>query len=116
MVTVRVPLRTGRGLNDREHHMTRARRVKAERYAVGILLNTHRKPQLPCVVILTRQGPTRVQLDGDNLQGALKAVRDVVANWLGVDDADERVRWEYMQAKSKWWAVVIQAQGESDVA
>ena len=30
-----IPLRTGRGLNDRMHFMVRARKVKAERLAVG---------------------------------------------------------------------------------
>jgi len=53
-------------------------------------------PQLPAAVRLTRVAPR--PLDDDNLQRALKAVRDGVADWLGVDDRDPRVRWFYAQA------------------
>lgn len=52
--------------------------------------------ELPASVRLTRVAPR--PLDGDNLQRAMKAVRDGVADWLGVDDRDERVRWFYAQA------------------
>ena len=50
---------------------------------------------LPVVVRLTRIG--QKQLDDDNLRPALKAVRDCVAAWLGVDDANPLIRWEYGQ-------------------
>ena len=36
-------------------------------------------------------------MDGDNLAGAFKAVRDAVATFLGVDDADPRVKWSCRQ-------------------
>jgi hypothetical protein len=36
-------------------------------------------------------------LDGDNLQSGFKAVRDGVADWLGVDDGDKRIDWQYGQ-------------------
>lgn len=32
--------------------------------------------------------------DDDNLAGALKPVRDELAEWLEVDDGDRRVLWE----------------------
>lgn len=108
MTITRVPLRTGRGLNDREHHMTKARRVKAERYAVGLFMNLRAKPKLPVTVLLTRQGPTKRPLDDDNLQGALKAVRDEVARWIGVDDASPQVKWTYAQQRTKLWGVQIE--------
>lgn len=54
---------------------------------------------LPCVVRLTRLSPGT--LDDDNLRGALKAVRDGVADRLGVDDRDPRVTWEYAQERFK---------------
>lgn len=50
---------------------------------------------LPVIVKLTRIGQKR--LDDDNLRPTLKAVRDCVAAWLGCDDADPRIRWEYGQ-------------------
>lgn len=106
-IIVRVPIRTSRGLNAREHWAARARRVKAERWAVGMVLNPLPRPQLPCDVALVRLGPVQRFLDDDNLQGALKAVRDEVAVWLGVDDASPLVRWHYGQERSHEWAVAI---------
>ena len=99
---ISVPLRTGNGMNSREHHMARARRVKREREAAAWMLKRAEKPILPCVVLLTRSAPSN-GLDRDNLQGALKAVRDQVAEWLEVDDRDESsVRYEYAQIRGPW--------------
>ena len=58
-------------------------------------------------VLLKRIGPRK--LDDDNLRGALKAVRDEVAAFLGVDDGDARVQWEYAQGKGepRQYAVII---------
>ena len=36
-------------------------------------------------------------LDGDNLQGACKPLRDAIANTLGLDDGDSRIEWQYRQ-------------------
>ncbi len=56
----------------------------------------------PVRVTLTRCG---AKLDSDNLRRALKSVRDVVAEWLGIDDGDEgrggRVVWRYRQ-RAAW--------------
>ena len=38
-------------------------------------------------------------LDGDNLQGGFKPLRDAVASSLGLDDADNVIAWEYHQMK-----------------
>lgn len=35
--------------------------------------------------------------DDDNLRGAFKALRDALAELLGVDDGDQRVAWGYDQ-------------------
>lgn len=43
------------------------------------------------VVLLTRVSPRN--LDDDNLAGALKAVRDGVADAFGINDRDPRVVW-----------------------
>jgi hypothetical protein len=43
------------------------------------------------VVLLTRVAPRT--LDTDNLERALKAVRDGVAEAWGINDADPRVEW-----------------------
>ena len=36
-------------------------------------------------------------LDDDNLRGAFKAIRDEIAAWIGYDDRDDRIRWQYAQ-------------------
>lgn len=55
---------------------------------------------LPATVKLTRVAPSN-GLDDDNLRGALKSVRDGIADALGVDDRDPRVTWEYDQRRGK---------------
>jgi hypothetical protein len=83
--------------NLREHWRVRHKRVQAQRQLVALYIGGKPRPTLPVVVTLTRIAPRA--LDGDNLQSAFKAVRDQVATWLRVDDADPRVRWEYAQRR-----------------
>ena len=98
-----IPLRTVSGLNAREHFRARARRVKSERQAVAYVLGPQKKPgAFPLIVTLTRIAPSN-GLDDDNLAGAMKAVRDEIAAWLGVDDKDRAtVRYEYEQERGPW--------------
>lgn len=110
--TVSIPLRTGRGQNDREHWRARASRVRAEKWAAGWALLGAYGPRppwpLPLRVTLTRGAPSG-GLDDDNLAGSLKAVRDAVAEWLEVDDARrDLVRYAYAQERSnRTWFVRI---------
>jgi hypothetical protein len=54
-------------------------------------------PPPPVRVTLTRLGG-QTRMDGDGLQRALKACRDVIAGALGCDDGDRaRVAWAYRQ-------------------
>lgn len=99
-----IPIRTGRGLNNREFWAARARRVKKERRAVWAYWPRAklRAFTLPIYVLLTRIAPSP-GLDGDNLQGSLKAIRDQVAAQLGVDDGDTAsIRFEYAQERGPW--------------
>lgn len=105
MIEVRIPIRTVSGLNVREHWSVRSRRAKVERSAVGWAMRCTVRLPVPCIVTITREG--KGQLDGDNLQGAGKHVRDAVADWLGVNDNDPRVTWQYEQTKAKQYAVLI---------
>lgn len=91
-----LPLKTVGGLNAREHWRKRATRVKRERDTARLLAPSH---PLPCVVTMTRLSPGT--LDDDNLQGACKAVRDGIADKLGIDDRDPRVEWRYAQERCK---------------
>ena len=38
---------------------------------------------------------SRRELDDDNLRGSLKPLRDAIADTLGIDDGDKRIRFEY---------------------
>lgn len=104
---VEIPLKTVSGMNAREHHMTRARRVKAERAATAWALVTLKAPAVPCTVNLTRLAPSN-GLDSDNLQSSMKGVRDQIAVWLGIDDKDPRVEWKYSQGRESAYGVVVE--------
>lgn len=43
----------------------------------------------------------RRTLDGDNLIGGFKPLRDAVARWLGCDDSERFIEWEYGQVMTK---------------
>lgn len=91
-----LPLHTVSESNSRDHWRKKAKRVKGHRLVAKSKTPEHR---LPCVVTLTRIAPRA--LDDDNLRGALKAVRDGVADKLGTDDRDPRIEWRYAQARGK---------------
>ena len=105
LVDLWLPIRTVSELNRREHWAARARRVKAQRSAVVLALRCQRLDvasyrEAPMVrVLLVRTGPRK--LDDDNLRGALKAVRDGVADWRGVDDGHASWDWVYGQERGK---------------
>lgn len=112
MFSVEVPIKTVSELNRREHWAARARRVKAQRSAVTLALRCSRVqpadellPATRLRVLLVRVGARR--LDGDNLQGALKAVRDAVAEWIGVDDGSQVYEWVYAQETGRTPSVRI---------
>ena len=105
-VALVVPIRTISALNAREHPMQRARRVKRERWNTAAVLHGHPKPELPCVVTMTRVGPSN-GLDSDNLVSSCKGVRDQIAAWLGIDDKSPLVWWMCEQRRGKEWAVEV---------
>ena len=103
---IRIPLRTINPLNQREHWRQRAVRVKAERTITSWSLVRETRPDLPVAVTLTREAERAMDTDG--LAASFKGVRDEVAAWLGLDDADPRVEWRYAQRKTKGFHVVIE--------
>lgn len=104
-VGLTLPIRTERGLNNREHPMARARRVRKERELVVLgwaAAGAHLE------VKLTRISP-RAAGDDDGDVGALKAVRDQVAELLGIDDGDKkRLRFRYGEPEKGDYAVRIE--------
>ncbi|MBH2008307.1 MAG: hypothetical protein I8H71_01270 [Xanthomonadaceae bacterium] len=110
MINASIPLRTGGGLNGREHWRARARRVKGERHATAWVMRAHAAPAGSVTVLLRRVSPGTRPMDDDNLPGSLKAVRDQIADWLGRDDADPSIAWKYDQRRGepKQWAVEVE--------
>lgn len=106
-----VPVKTISENNAREHHMARHRRRAMQRNMVALHLLAHRlcRPAPPYVITLTRIAGRK--LDGDNLQGACKAIRDAVAKHLGIDDGDEAHEWKYAQRKPRPREVGLQVGG-----
>lgn len=109
-----VPLRTGRGENNREHRMVRSKRVAAEKQAVFLATLGTKRAVLaalmptPCTVTLTRVSPGQ-GLDGhDNLRGACKGAVDVLADILGINDRDPRVTWDYAPQERGDWGLWVQ--------
>lgn len=98
---IELPIRTWSEPNVRAHWALRARRAKTQRkvaraYARAAL-GPAGPPRGPMGVTLTRVASRK--LDTDNLAAALKAVRDGVADALGIDDGDERIGWRYAQER-----------------
>lgn len=58
------------------------------------------KHQAP-VLTVTMIAHIPTAMDGDNLANALKPVRDEIADWIGVDDGDSRIRWEAGQVETR---------------
>lgn len=100
MIDLLLPIKTVAGLNAREHWQARMRRVKRERNTACLVVRSKlgRDPR-PCAVTLTRL--SFGTLDDDNLQGAAKAIRDGVADAIGVPDNDPAIRWQYAQERCK---------------
>lgn len=100
MAEYNLPIRLQSTLNLREHWGARNKRSKLHKQACIII----KKHPLPCVVEITRVG--KKMMDGDNLQGAAKALRDGIALRLGVDDADPSITWKYSQQIGEYAAIV----------
>lgn len=98
---VELPIATRSEANRRGHWARHYHRNSQQRSAVELAMRAHlgRPPQPPLTVRLTRISPRK--LDSDNLAGALKHVRDGVADWLGIDDGDERIEWTVAQERRK---------------
>lgn len=98
---IEIPIRTWSEPNTRVHWAKRARRAREQRTAARAFTRTalaaHGPTCAPLTVTLTRLAARK--LDSDNLAAAMKAVRDGVADALGLDDGDARLTWRYAQDK-----------------
>jgi len=103
-IDIVIPIRTYSGLNDRVHWRTKARRARNERSSAFMFFPAGMVSELPFVVTMIRRSPGT--LDDDNLRGSLKAIRDGIADKIGIKDNDPRVSWRYGQERSKTFSVL----------
>jgi len=107
MLSCTLPIKTVSVLNVREHWAKRAKRSKLHRETAVKMLRTYGESHrlyrgafpIRFTITLTRIGGRT--MDGDNLQASLKATRDGVSDWLGIDDGDKRLTWVYRQEPKK---------------
>lgn len=101
-----MPQRVISEANTHTHWTDRAKRAARQKEMTLLMMRGFHPPiTLPATVTLVRYGPGR--LDDDNLEGAFKAVRDGVAEFVGVDDGDERWTWLYDQHEAKFYGVRV---------
>jgi hypothetical protein len=86
--------------NQRVHWAVRHRRFKEQAAAVRATLGCEWAfpkwwNDATYAITLTRLGGKI--MDGDNLAGAFKAVRDELAEWLAINDGSDQATWSYQQ-------------------
>ena len=98
-VFLTLPLKIISEANSRQHWRQAAPRKALHRATARAMCQQHARPRHdgPITITLTRIAPRT--LDDDNLASGFKAVRDGVADWLGIDDGSKRLAWRYAQAK-----------------
>lgn len=114
MIEVDVPVKLESEANLRQCWQARNRRKRQQQAIVSLVVGPKlrgKKFAPPYSVTLTRLGKRK--LDDDNLAVSAKGVRDQIAHLLGIDDGDERIKWNYAQAKSPdkdyWLRVRLEA-------
>ena len=108
MVEFAMPIRTVSEANMREFWAVKAHRAKGQRGTALLYTRTalrKKKPMKPPLrITLTRIGKRK--LDSDNLARSFKAVRDGIADAIGIDDGHESLTWVYAQAKGAYSVTV----------
>ncbi|MBI5724623.1 MAG: hypothetical protein HZA50_11730 [Planctomycetes bacterium] len=108
-----IPIKTVSEANAREHWAVKAKRAKAQRLTAWAA-SPKQLPKNRMAIILTRVAPH--DLDTDNLARSFKAVRDGIADALGLDDGDKRLTWKYEQRRPLNWEKAKLYMGKYGVA
>lgn len=101
-ISFELPIKVVSEANSTDHWRVKAKRKKNHRFMARVKCSSviTRKSNCCFNVTLTRvNGPRQRDFDGDNLQSAFKAIRDGIADALGIDDGSECLTWEYQQIK-----------------
>lgn len=100
-------------LNESEHYQAKGRRAAGERGSILEALLPIPRPDPPLFVLITREGPRR--MDNDGATASAKHVRDGVADWLGIDDGrEDLVRYRVVQARGPYLVRVTIRRGGTD--
>ena len=107
-IVFELPIKTVSEANQRGIHWAKTKRFANQRAVVKARLWAHVAEEraalehgyarVAFVVTLTRISPGTLDRE-DNLPSAFKAIKDSVAECLGIDDRDPRVEWRYAQEK-----------------
>lgn len=106
-------LRIESHLNAREHWAKKQKRVREERQWAKLAVRAAGWRELDearYTVVIVRMG--RREMNSDNVWGALKHVRDGIADGLGTNDEDPRINWICDQAPRVGWGVAIEISKE----
>ena len=103
-----LPFRLVNASNAREFHLVRAKRAASERGVTKMAVKSRlgKASAERWTVTLTRLYKAR-PFDDDGAVSCQKAVRDGVADALGIDDRSDRVTWQYGQRKAPSYGVEI---------
>lgn len=126
-----LPIKTVSEFNSSEHWSSKSRRHRQQQFFVKLSYQRIcTEMALPCVITLTRLSPRL--LDSDNLGGALKYVRDEIAECIlphtgglyktrtgwrrmkGHADSDPRLTWQYEQEQTKSYGIRIRIECQKD--
>lgn len=107
-VWLRLPIWTINEKNCREHWSVKSRRTARQRAAViaALMPRVGACGAKSFAVKLSRIAPRKLDV-GDNLPRALSAIRDGIADCLGIDDGDPRIEWSYDQTTSPVYGVEV---------
>lgn len=101
-----LPIETVSEMNRQEHWSKRAKRFKKQKKRIALaFLEEPLKLKLPVHIRIIRYSSQT--MDADNVNAALKGVRDAMADQIlpgflpGRADSDPRITWEYEQEKGK---------------
>ena len=94
-----IPIAMKPQANMSEHWAVKATRTRNERAIARIYYNNHiftKPPETgPIEITLKRLGNRR--FDSGNLGHAFKAIQDGIADAMGINDGNQRLRWKYEQ-------------------
>ena len=113
-IVVRLPFRLVNSANAREHFRVRAKRAANERAVTRMAVSARLHGVVIAtswVVTLTRLY-TKKRMDTDGAVNCQKAIRDAVADALGVDDGSNLVEWRYDQRREPKYGVEIRLEAQ----